>query len=377
MGQLAKAKNEKKSPSSGARSAFDRHMKAINKLQEKIKASQQEHEDALFYYASEMQPKEKELADLITQFLVKICPLRSKPKAFTAKEKESLDDLLRGDIQVLMNLQMPGAFHEEVKMLHEELFGTSIDQMFDEELSLLQEELEEYGFDDLDLSDIRSGDSAQDVLQKFVEAAAKMAEAQEESEEPPAKAKTKKELLKEEKARQLEKLQNQGLGAIYKRLAKELHPDLEQDLQRRMEKELLMKRLTVAYEKRDLLALLELESEWMGSIDRDMENLTDDTLKIYNSILKDQTEELKSQLDLVSMNPRYMEFIRHIPEEPFKAGKIKKVLSEAQDDLVEMMNDYSVRIKDISGKNAIQIIKQRLGRIENPMELLLKQLFAM
>lgn len=50
---------------------------------------------------------------------------------------------------------------------------------------------------------------------------------------PPSKPKTKKELIKEQKARELEILQNKGLNSIYKRLAKGLHPDLEQNLENR------------------------------------------------------------------------------------------------------------------------------------------------
>ena len=52
------------------------------------------------------------------------------------------------------------------------------------------------------------------------------------------------------------------LSALYKKLVKLIHPDRERDEKVRALKEEAMKKLTVAYEKRDLMELLRLESEW-------------------------------------------------------------------------------------------------------------------
>ncbi|MEZ4799962.1 MAG: J domain-containing protein [Flavobacteriales bacterium] len=52
------------------------------------------------------------------------------------------------------------------------------------------------------------------------------------------------------------------LTSLYKKLVKLIHPDRERDEKIRAQKEEAMKKLTVAYEKRDLMELMRLEAEW-------------------------------------------------------------------------------------------------------------------
>jgi hypothetical protein len=71
-----------------------------------------------------------------------------------------------------------------------------------------------------------------------------------------------------------------------------LHPDRETDPQERERKNALMQRVNQAYSKNSLLQLLELQLE-LEHIDQSaINNLSEDRLKHYNKILKEQVKEL-------------------------------------------------------------------------------------
>lgn len=87
----------------------------------------------------------------------------------------------------------------------------------------------------------------------------------------------------------------QSLREIYRKLASDLHPDREPDEAERTRKTALMQRVNVAYEKKDLLALLELQVE-VAHIDQGgLDRLSDERIKQYNKVLTDQLRELECE----------------------------------------------------------------------------------
>ena len=58
-------------------------------------------------------------------------------------------------------------------------------------------------------------------------------------------------------------MRKDSLGSVYRRLVKELHPDLEPDPAERERKSRVMQDITAAYAGGDLHALLRLELEWL------------------------------------------------------------------------------------------------------------------
>ena len=99
--------------------------------------------------------------------------------------------------------------------------------------------------------------------------------------------------------------QQKNIATIYKQLAKLFHPDLEQDENRKLEKELLMKELTAAYETKNLHALLTLELRWIHGENDHLATLTDEKLAIYLQILKEQAYELSVQKNEMIYQPQY------------------------------------------------------------------------
>lgn len=106
--------------------------------------------------------------------------------------------------------------------------------------------------------------------------------------------KTKKQIEKEQKQAEEKKLLNKDIRTIYTSLAKELHPDLEQDEAERHRKTEMMKRVTAAYEANDLFELLRLQLEYQIQHEH-IESLMEDQLKRYNQFLQEQIRELENE----------------------------------------------------------------------------------
>ena len=87
----------------------------------------------------------------------------------------------------------------------------------------------------------------------------------------------------------------QSLREIYRKLASSLHPDRESDSELRAQKTELMQRINIAYQNKDLLALLtlQMEVEQIGSAS--LGDVPEPRLAQYNQILRDQLDTLKAQ----------------------------------------------------------------------------------
>ena len=108
-----------------------------------------------------------------------------------------------------------------------------------------------------------------------------------------------KQIAYEAKQQAEDKQLSQSIRELYRKLASALHPDRETDPQERDRKTVLMQRVNQAYDKNNLLQLLELQLE-LEHIDQSaLNNLSEDRLKHYNQILKDQLAELDLELDAV------------------------------------------------------------------------------
>ena len=89
---------------------------------------------------------------------------------------------------------------------------------------------------------------------------------------------------------------SQSIRAVYRKLASALHPDREPDTTERARKTALMQRVNQAYQKNDLLSLLQLQLE-IAQIDQNaLDGIAEDRLKHYNKVLGEQLEELQHEV---------------------------------------------------------------------------------
>jgi hypothetical protein len=182
-------------------------------------------------------------------------------------------------------------------------------QDFEESRSEMEEMLDELGVQ-VDLSGLHAGLNEEELAAKMAELAATIkdkaeAKTAERSFGQSKRPKGKRRLEKEQQLRQAEEVRKKSIATIYKELAKILHPDLEQDPERKQRKVVLMQELTVAYRNNDLHTLLRLELEWIQGEEGNLDRMTEEKLAVYNQVLKDQVAELENQLELLPQHPRY------------------------------------------------------------------------
>lgn len=236
-------------------------------------------------------------------------------KGLTKKNRETIKEWLKEEVGGICSTYDPNDTPAAIKEMFKELHGIGYEegrmQALKEIIDPFKQDFKDFFNEDIDFSDIDSSSSQEDILRHiFMKMGQAANDLKDKFEQTP---KSKKELAKEAKKDAVEALQNKSLHSIYKQLARALHPDLEQDPERRALKEELMKKLTVAYDKEDLFSLLKIEMEWMNHAVDKMQFHNDDEIKIYNAILKEQVAELEMASEAIFMNPRYLALHRFYP----------------------------------------------------------------
>lgn len=131
----------------------------------------------------------------------------------------------------------------------------------------------------------------------------------------------------QERARAEEAEVHLSIREVYRKLASVLHPDREPDPVERERKAALMQRVNQAYASKSLLDLLELQLE-LEHIDQSiLENVSDDRLKRWNKILKEQLRGLDQEL--AEVKAEYAMRMRMRPGHPVSPKNVKYALNES------------------------------------------------
>lgn len=302
MSALVQLETETKSTLSTPQKTFNRLQKKITLLQHELQRVRQELDACMLFCTYHIQPLEQTVVEALQAFVKIMYGHYKNLRGLSKKERRLIKTILLDQIDHIFSFVSPHQADPEICAIVKEFEGFDCNEhatsAFNDMKEEMQEMLQNEGID-VDFSQIEATDDDEDTMRKLLEAV-NIARAAFEKESP-IKQKTKKQLEKELKAQELETLQKKGLGTIYKQLAKAFHPDLELDPEQKVEKEKLMKSLTVAYDHGDLHTLLSLEMRWMNRSDEH----GDAQLKIYNSILKDQVETLQESIDRACLDPQY------------------------------------------------------------------------
>jgi len=108
------------------------------------------------------------------------------------------------------------------------------------------------------------------------------------------KAKKKPRALQAETQAQMEDAET-SLRQLFRQLASTLHPDREPDAQRRLTKTELMSQANAAYERRDLVALLQIQQQALGVDAMTESQSSDDKLSALTQLLKQQVADLERE----------------------------------------------------------------------------------
>ena len=100
-------------------------------------------------------------------------------------------------------------------------------------------------------------------------------------------------------------INNKNLRSVYLSLAKILHPDSETDADLKLEKEEIMKQVTKAYEDKDIITLLVIETQWLKNTEERLANIKEDVAAIYIQLLKEQAKKLRQQKSELRYHPRF------------------------------------------------------------------------
>jgi len=145
---------------------------------------------------------------------------------------------------------------------------------------------------------------------------------------------SKKKSAAERKAEKDKLIQEQhrkkSIRAIYIDLIKAFHPDTEQDLSKKAEKEEISKKITEAYGNNDLYTLLNLETQFLEQQKNRLQGMKSETIKSYLAMLDNQIKELKQSIrDLKNQHdPVFVEMCKPNAKPDKYLRKVKKELQE-------------------------------------------------
>lgn len=323
---------------SPAQAEFNKLMKRLESARTKHEREQSRLDELLRTCTRELMPLVGTLNRLNHQMVV-LGADAMKAAKLTARRKTALTNLLwlKADRLLADSWGLAEEDIEQLRALADELIPPSAEPSQEEkdasEFEMLRGVMEaaarEAGVD-LDLSDLDIHSDPAEFERQLKE---RLEAAQEAMASRPRSSRGRKpgkaRLEKEKQQQEAEEARRRDLKSLYKQLAKALHPDLESDPLRRTQKEEWMKRLTTAHASGDLREMLSIEMEWLGVESSNLAAASDEKLKVYCAVLKEQIAEIKEQTHFLTSQPQYTalwrfgdEFTGFIPEPAILKGRL-------------------------------------------------------
>ena len=204
-----------------------------------------------------------------------------------------------------------------------------------EQSRFMQDVLEEHGLE---------FDKQFDSLEEL-ETAARAQQAEREQEAAARRARRKKSARQqaaEEQRTSAVAQAGKALQEIYRKLVRALHPDHEQDPVERARKTALMQQVNVAYERNDLLELLELQLRFEQIDSTHIGSLAEDRLDHFIRLLTDQVGQLRDELASVE-HP----FRVQLDVMPPRKLPVSLVLAAMEDDAQALAHDLARMQQDL------------------------------
>ena len=178
--------------------------------------------------------------------------------------------------------------------------------------------------------------SPEEAFRKFAEQMDKAQQREEQQAQHHEKKKSPKQLARDAKLQQEADLTNLSLREIYRKLVSALHPDREPDPVERERKTALMQRVNQAYDKKNLLLLLELQLE-LEHIDANaIAGMPDERVKRFNKILKEQLGELKIEIEHFQMGAYIA-----LDQAPFDVVSPESLMPTLRQDIADMKREIA------------------------------------
>jgi hypothetical protein len=331
---------------------IDAQKKLLAAWQEVIPQCQQES-------ATKLEPLRQTLSEHQVEMAALLDGLYISQK-FTRNQQEKIAHLISEICGELINLHG----REDMKPLYNRYSGSDFDAeaqaqeaMQGDFLKVMLEQ--EFGVElDDDAFDLSNPEATLERLAEQVHARQRQVD-----ERRGRRKKTAKQLKKE--AREQEEAANisKSIQAVYRQLVAALHPDREQDPAERDRKTELMQKVTVAYGKRDLLQLLELQLSVEQIDQNNLNTIAADRLKHYNKVLENQLQELQEEVMLVEM--RFKGILGIAPYESLSPKRLVMLLKQD----IRMVREEIARIQhDLKAFKDVKQFKRWLKNYRLPSQ---------
>jgi hypothetical protein len=254
---------------------------------------------------------------------------------------------------------------DELKELHDKYSDRAYDAIQKETASMQGEQLKSmlsslFGIEAGDDVNIDSPEKLEEFMQEKLRDVAERHEEQRRraEERRSRRKKTPKQLEKDMKERQAEQDINRSIREVYRQLTSELHPDREQDVAERERKTEIMQRVNVAYAKKDLIKLLELQLE-IEQIDQEhLQNIAEERLKYCNKLLRQQIDELAREIALISQP-----FKMQLELLPFMPLTPKQLMQHLERDLRDVKQDIARLKRDLTLFRDPKVLKEWIKKL--------------
>jgi len=297
-------------------------------------------------YFSEFFPLLEKYTDQQVALVLKFDQALARFK-FSRKEQKYLSEMVLSLIRNILKATKNPDYLDQMKSLHEEYentcmqYRTKAEQRFFQMMELEAEVLEDF---------FKGGESSE-FEHKFENL----------KDEPKPAPKSKKQLQQAQE----ELNASRAVKDIFRKLAKDLHPDREQDPTERERKHELMQRANAAYDKKDLLGLLGLQLEIEQIRPEAIDSVAEDQLKHYNRVLKEQLEELEMEVNDLKYSLQEFGLLVQEPHRLKNQEAGSEVLLKNLDKEIKALKKSIREIKqDLESFNQAENIKTMLKVVE-------------
>lgn len=329
---------------------FNALIKQIEQGRARLAAWEAVHTPYHQKYTTVLQPLIKESEDLQVRTVHALDKAGTQP-GLTKAERREIAAVITDMAQALLLTRDD----EALKVIFNKYSDVDYDELEGDDQASLKSAIE--GMFGVELDDDLNLRSPDDILQqaqaKILERQAqKDADRQAWEKRQAKRKKSAKQLAKEAQEQSEEQQLRLSLREIYRKLASALHPDREPDPQERERKTKLMQRVNQAYDKNNLLQLLELQLELEQIDQAAINNVSEDRLKHYNKILREQLLELQHEILRVESG-----FTAQAMLDPFASVSPKTVMKNLAAEIANVQRDIRELKRDLLAFEEIHKLK--------------------
>ena len=342
---------QRDAPLSKEQKQFNRLNSQIAKEKELLLTWQNQISNFKSIYSNELMPLQNQYDKLKIQAVYLLDAVYAN-QIFTKSERKKMSYIIKEIAQDV------AADDEKIKKIYNKYSGNDYDNeqnaVNDAAIDYMKATVAEQF--DIDLDHI---DDPEDFMHEFSKQMQEKMEA--EGVNKATRKKSAKTLEHEAKLAKENQEISQSIKEVYRQLVKTLHPDRETDHDERARKTTLMQKINAAYDKHDLITLLQMQLE-IEQIDQNCINsISIEKIKHYNTVLKKQLQEIKQEVYFVHER-FHMEF--HVPV--FTAFSPEKIILQIKGEIKVITEEIKYLTNDLKLWEDYNNLKEHLKGFSLP-----------